>query len=60
MILAGNSISNNYTNARAERSMDHWKKIQPQLDGKYGNQFQTFLFDNPIFENYITNYMEQT
>lgn len=30
------------------------------MGGCYPQSMYTFLFENPIFENYVTNYVEET
>ena len=30
------------------------------MGGQYLGNFHTFMFENPIFEHYITTYMEET
>lgn len=56
-----NSISNNYQNLRVKRkNYSELSKIKPNIDNEYPRNHILYLFDNPIFENYMTSYIEET
>lgn len=56
-----NSISNNYQNLRVKRkNYSELSKIKPNLENVHPKNHILYLFDNPIFENYMTSYIEET
>ena len=52
----------NYLTFKAKKVPLKFEKLKPEFGGKYPKQFETgqYLFKNPIFENYVTQYMEST
>ena len=61
--MAGNSIQNNYQHFRSLRKdYSELKDIKPKLGDSWSskNSAGLYLFENPIFENYITEYIEET
>ena len=58
----GNSMINYYNAEKAKRKLPNLKKLKPVL-GKNYNQigpYNKHMFENPILENYVTQYMEET
>jgi hypothetical protein len=35
-------------------------KIKPKMGADYSDNHNTFLFNDPVFENYVTHYIEKT
>ena len=59
-MLTGNSQSMSYQIQRANRKFPNLKKIKPNIEKNYPGNHNSYIFDNPIFENYFTQYMEET
>ena len=60
--IAGNSIQNNYQHFRSLRKdYSELKEIKPKLGDSWSSKNSgLYLFENPIFENYISGYIEET
>jgi hypothetical protein len=52
--------SHGYNVQKPSRKLPDLNKVKPKWGGQYPANLHTFMFDNPVFENYVTNYMEDT
>ena len=58
--MIGNNSFTNYQIARQSRPIQSMKNLKPIMGGKYPTNFHCYIHENPIFENYLTEYMEET
>lgn len=58
----GNSMINNYHAEKQKRKLPTLKKLKPVLGKNYQSlgPYTKHIFDNPILENFLTSYMEET
>lgn len=45
---------------RKNRKLPELNKLKPEMGGKYTGQHNKYIFDNPIFEYFISTYLENT
>lgn len=45
---------------RKNRKLPDLNKIKPIMGGKYPGNQNKFIFENPIFEYFISTYVEET
>ena len=58
----GNAMINNYHAEKQKRKLPNLKKLKPVFGKNYHGlgPYSKHIFDNPILENFITSYMEET
>lgn len=58
-MTVNNAQQNNYLTMKQNRKPPNFKNLKPLLGGR--NQgYNTYIFENPIFERHISQYMEET
>ena len=45
---------------KKNRRLPDLNKIKPVMGGKYSGSQNKYIFDNPIFEFFISSYVEET
>lgn len=56
----GKYVAYNYLQQKSSRKFPDLNKLKPSLHASYPSSMHYSMFENPIFENYLTNYMEET
>ena len=58
----GNSMMNNYQQEKQKKKLPDLKTLKPVPKANWNKlgPYAKHIFDNPIMENFITTYMEET
>ena len=55
-----NGLQINYQQAKDNRKNPEINKIKPTMGGSYPGNWNTYIYQNPLFEQHLSQYMEDT